>query len=189
MGRSSRVVVTGLKAVGKTSLLECAIYGNSIADREYIPTLEDTYVCSVETDRGTKEKLRFYDTAGLDLRAPKSLNAHLHGIADAYLLVYSTQDMNSLQAIMDVKKDIDKHRDKKDAIIVVVACRSDGRVSPVREAGERWAASERLRHCDVSLTNRASLVEPLAELASRLTPQPSKTSLPQFYMVGRKSKE
>ncbi|KAA0186827.1 hypothetical protein HAZT_HAZT011550 [Hyalella azteca] len=189
MGRSSRVIVSGLKGVGKTALLECAIFANTITDREYIPTIEDTYVCLVETDRGTKEKLRFYDTAGLDVRGPKALHSHHHGIADAYMLVYSTLDMTSLQAIMEVKKDIDKHKEKKDAIIVIVGCRSDGRVSPVREAAQRWAAAERLRHCDASVHNRSSLLEPLAELASRLAPQPSKTSLPQFYMVGRKSKE
>lgn len=79
-----------------------------------MPTIEDTYVCSVETDRGGREKLRFYDTAGLDPRGTRALASHSHAVADAYLLVYSTQDMTSLQAIMDLKKDIDKNREKKD---------------------------------------------------------------------------
>lgn len=75
-------------------------------------------MCSVETDRGGKEKLRLYDTAGLDPRAPKALDPHLHGVADGYMLVYSTQDMTSLQAIIEVKKDIEKHRDKKDVRVL-----------------------------------------------------------------------
>lgn len=79
-----------------------------------MPTLEDTYVCTVETDRGSKEKLRFYDTAGIDVRSPRSLSSMLHAIADAYMLVYSTQDMASLQAVMDLKKDVDKNKEKKD---------------------------------------------------------------------------
>ena len=75
------------------------------------------------------------------------------------------------------------------AVVIIVGCRSDGRLSPVREAAERWAAVERLRHWDVSVHNRNTLIEPLTELASRLAPQPSKSALPQFYMVGRKYKD
>ena len=81
-------------------------------------------MCSVETDRGVKERLRFYDTAGIDPRSAKQLPSHQHAIADAYMLVYSTQDMASLQAVMELKKDVDKNRDKKD-----VSLFSEGRKS------------------------------------------------------------
>ena len=79
-----------------------------------MPTLEDIYVCCVETDKGGKEKLRFYDTAGIEARSPKALSSHHHSLADAYMLVYSVKDMTSLQTVMDLKKDIDKNKDKKD---------------------------------------------------------------------------
>ena len=67
----------------------------------------------VETDRGTKEKLRFYDTAGMDVRN-RSLPPHYHAVADAYILVYSITDNLSFQLLVDMKKDIDKNKDKKD---------------------------------------------------------------------------
>ena len=71
------------------------------------------------------------------------------------------------------------------ATIIVIGCHSDGRLSQVQKAGERWTSVERLRHWDVNILNRNTLLEPFMELASKLTPQQSKTSLPQFYMVGR----
>ena len=77
-----------------------------------MPTIEDIYVCSVETDKGSKEKLRFYDTAGYEPASPKALSSHYHSLADAYMLVYSVKDMISLQTVIGLKKDID--RNKKD---------------------------------------------------------------------------
>ena len=34
-------------------------------------TIEDIYVANVDTDRGQKEKVHFYDTAGLDANKPE----------------------------------------------------------------------------------------------------------------------
>ncbi|XP_042858956.1 uncharacterized protein LOC122245075 [Penaeus japonicus] len=113
MGRTSRIVVVGAKGTGKTSILERAIYANPITNKQYAPTLEDTYVGIVETERGTREKLRFYDTGGLDARN-RTLPHHYHAVADGYILVYSINDNISFQLLTDIKKDIDKNKEKKD---------------------------------------------------------------------------
>lgn len=67
----------------------------------------------VETERGTKEKLRFYDTSGLDART-RTLPTHYHALADGYIMVYSVCDNLSFQLLTDIKKDIDRNKDKKD---------------------------------------------------------------------------
>lgn len=190
MGRTSRVVVVGAKETGKTSILERAIFANSTIDKQYIPTVEDTYVGIVETERGTREKLRFYDTAGLDTRC-RSLPPHYHALADGYIMVYSVSDNLSFQLLTDIKKDIDKNREKKDVPIIILGNKSDlaatNRAVDTATA-ERWAAAERLRLWEVNVQDRTLLLEPIMNLASRLNPQPSKTSFPQLTM-GRKNKD
>lgn len=55
-------------------------------------TLEDIYVANVDNDRGTTEKLRIYDTAGLDSKSAtlkEDLPKHLFPFADGYVLVFS----------------------------------------------------------------------------------------------------
>lgn len=86
---------------------------HSSLPQQYIPTVEDTYVGIVETERGTREKLRFYDTAGLDAQH-RNLPQHYHALADGYVLVYSVADSLSFQLLTDLKKDIDRHKEKKD---------------------------------------------------------------------------
>ncbi|ROT65563.1 NF-kappa-B inhibitor-interacting Ras-like protein 2 [Penaeus vannamei] len=190
MGRTSRIVVVGAKGTGKTSILERAIYANPITNKQYAPTLEDTYVGIVETERGTREKLRFYDTGGLDARN-RTLPQHYHAVADGYILVYSINDNISFQLLTDIKKDIDKNKDKKDVPIIILGNKSDlGEDNRVVDPGsaEKWAANERLRLWEVNVHNRNLLLEPIMNLASRLNPQPSKTSFPQLTM-GRKNKD
>lgn len=190
MGRTSRVVVVGGKGTGKTSILERAIYANSLLDKPYVPTLEDTYVGIVETERGTREKLRFYDTAGLDARN-RTLPQHYHSLADGYIVVYSISDNISFQLLTDIKKDIDKNKDKKDVPIIILGNKSDtagnSRAVDVSIA-ERWAAQEKIRLWEVNVKERSLLLEPIMNLASRLNPPPSKTSFPQLTM-GRKNKD
>lgn len=66
MGKTSKVIVCGMKGVGKTAVLEQLIYGNVNLKSSFYPTIEDIYVANIETDRGTKERVCFYDTAGLE---------------------------------------------------------------------------------------------------------------------------
>ncbi|KAG0724411.1 NF-kappa-B inhibitor-interacting Ras-like protein 2 [Chionoecetes opilio] len=189
MGRTSRVVVAGARQCGKTSILEKAIYANTTTGK-YIPTVEDTYVGIVETERGTREKLRFYDTAGLDAHT-RTLPHHYHALADGYVLVYSVTDTLSFHLLTDIKKDIDKHKEKKDVPIIILGNKTDlggGGVMVDEATAGRWAAGERLRMWQVNTADRNLLLEPFMNLASRLNPQPSKTSFPQLHM-GRKNKD
>jgi len=81
------------------------------------PTIEDIYVASVETDKGTKETLRFYDTEGIaaaELRNETSVPRQYHSIADAFILVFSTENRESFEIIDLLRKDIEKHKEKKE---------------------------------------------------------------------------
>ena len=70
--RTQKVVVCGARGCGKTSVLEKLIYGNNgvkhfrififfyrIIVQPFSSTIEDVYVANIETDRGSKEKIRY----------------------------------------------------------------------------------------------------------------------------------
>ena len=73
-------------------------------------TIEDIYVANVDTDRGTRESVRFIDTEGLETDAsalapsspsgvggPREIARHWHSIADGFVVVYSVDDERSFQ--------------------------------------------------------------------------------------------
>lgn len=143
MGKFSKVVVCGMKGVGKTAILEQVIYG-SITEKsvsflqemfissrcnhffkELHPTIEDIYVANVESDKGTREKIRFYDTAGIEFSQISTANGmtnqqlprHYLLLADGYILVYDMSKSASLDVLISIKKDIDKNKDKKEVLM------------------------------------------------------------------------
>lgn len=195
MGKSTRVVVCGMKGVGKTALLEQLIYGNVTPSSEIHPTIEDIYVAIIETDRGTKEKVRFYDTAGLE---PLQTNAnnqqlarHYLGFADGYVLVYDTAKPESLDVLFSLKKDIDKNKDKKEIIVIVIGNRTktDTELHNLENTASKaanWCTREKLRHYEVNVMDRPSLYEAFVHLSSRLNPPPNKSTFPQL-SIGRKN--
>lgn len=79
---------------------------------EPMETLEDIYIGSIETDRGTREQVRFYDTRGL--RDGMEFPRHYYTFADGFVLVYSIDNKESFKRMEALKKDIDRHRDKKE---------------------------------------------------------------------------
>lgn len=184
-----------MKGVGKTTLLEQLIYGNVSPKSEIHPTIEDIYVANIETDRGTKEKVRFYDTAGLEPPQGNTNNQqlarHYLGFADGYVLVYDTAKPESLDVLLPLKKDIDKNKDKKEITIVVIGnktkpdAESYGLENTASKAAN-WCAREKLRHYEINITDRTSLYEPFVYLSSRLNPLPNKSTFPQLSM-GRKT--
>uniref|UniRef100_A0A4W2CE08 Uncharacterized protein n=1 Tax=Bos indicus x Bos taurus TaxID=30522 RepID=A0A4W2CE08_BOBOX len=131
MGKSCKVVVCGQASVGKTSILEQLLYGNHVVGSEMIETQEDIYVGSIETDRGVREQVRFYDTRGL--RDGAELPRHCFSCTDGYVLVYSTDSRESFQRVELLKKEIDKSKDKKEV------CRG---TPVVRDSGP-WAGFRR----------------------------------------------
>lgn len=186
MGRTQKVVVCGARGSGKTSLIEKVIYDHN---GPFSPTLEDVYVASVLTDRGTKENLRLYDTAGLDDNN-KELPRFLLHAADGFLIVYSVDDEKSYLVAQAIKKDIDKNREKKEVTVLVLGTKNDltesRRVDQLQALN--WAAGEKVRLVEVSALDRVTLYEPLVYLASRLNPPPSKSTLAQITSTIKRDK-
>lgn len=214
MGKTIRVVVCGMAGVGKTAVLEQLINGNVTPTTELHPTIEDIYVANVETERGTREKMRLYDTAGLPpLSGPNAAESsaqHQHqqqlakqllGVTEGYVLVYDPTKPESFDCLLTVKRDIDKNKDKKEIAIVILANRmrvinnnssSPGTppanltASATLNKANSWAMREHMKHFEVNAMERASLLEPFVYLATKLSPPPNKSSFPQLSMV-RKS--
>ncbi|XP_057235567.1 NF-kappa-B inhibitor-interacting Ras-like protein 2 isoform X1 [Malurus melanocephalus] len=201
MGKSCKVVVCGQASVGKTSILEQLLYGNHVVGSdprtgspsvpcpppkgsEMIETQEDIYVGSIETDRGVREQVRFYDTRGL--RDGLELPKHCFSCTDGYVLVYSTDSKESFKRVELLKKEIDKSKDKKEVTIVVLGNKCDlqeqRRVD--HDAAQHWAKGEKVKLWEVSVADRRTLIEPFIYLASKMTQPQSKSAFP----LSRKNK-
>uniref|UniRef100_T1H660 NF-kappa-B inhibitor-interacting Ras-like protein n=1 Tax=Megaselia scalaris TaxID=36166 RepID=T1H660_MEGSC len=186
--KSAKVLLCGMKNVGKTCLIEQLIYGNVTLETKYNPTIEDIYIASVDTGKSPRESLRIFDTAGIQGKAeyPK----HYHQFPDAYILVYDPQDPASLDMLADIKSDIDRNKEKKEAVIIVLA----NVHSNVPDSGidshkaNNWCAREKIKHYTVNAMERASLYEPFVSLTIRLHPAQSKSTFTQFSKVMQKTK-
>ena len=151
-------------------------------------TLEDIYVANVDNDRGTTEKLRIYDTAGLDSKSAslkEDLPKHLFPFADGYILVFSIDDEASFQVVDVIRKEVENHKEpKKDLAIVVLGNKKDlnelRKVETVQALN--WAAREKVKFFEVSALERQSLHEPFQYLSSKLNPPSNKTSFSQLTM-------
>ncbi|XP_053980750.1 NF-kappa-B inhibitor-interacting Ras-like protein isoform X1 [Hylaeus anthracinus] len=195
MGKTTKVVVCGMKGVGKTALLEQLVYGNVNSKTEIHPTIEDIYVANIETDRGTKEKVRFYDTAGLESLQNNANNQqlprHYLGFADGYVLVYDTAKPESLDVLFPLKKDIDRNKDKKEITVIVVGNRTKAEedshtLENTASKATNWCTREKLKHYEVNVMERITLFEAFVHLSSRLNPPTNKSTFPQLSM-GRKN--
>lgn len=85
MVKVSRVLVCGMKGVGKTAVIEQLVYGNITRDnvrqqlyleityrhdtkilfQDLIPTIEDVYIASVDAGRTPRDLIRIFDIGGL----------------------------------------------------------------------------------------------------------------------------
>lgn len=94
--------------------------------------------------------------------------------------------IESFQRLDKLKKDIDKHRDKREVHIIVIGNKSE--MTEQRQVqfdtAMAWATKEKLRLWEVTVTNRKSLVDPFVWLTSKITQPPSKTN----FLPGRKTK-
>ncbi|XP_075894890.1 NF-kappa-B inhibitor-interacting Ras-like protein 2 [Nelusetta ayraudi] len=178
MGKSCKVVVCGQSAVGKTAVLEQLLYSNHVAGSEPMETLEDIYIGSVETDRGTREQVRFYDTRGL--RDGIEFPRHYYTFADGFVLVYSIDSKESFKRMEALKKDIDRHRDKKEVTIIVLGNMLDKQDERRVDSNmaQNWAKNEKVRLWEVSVVDRRTLIEPFVHLASKMTQPQSKSTFP-----------
>ncbi|XP_058456991.1 NF-kappa-B inhibitor-interacting Ras-like protein [Malaya genurostris] len=207
ISKVGKVIICGAKGVGKTTILEQLIYGNITIESEIHSTIEDTYVASVDTGKGSRDTLRIYDTAGL--QGSVQLPRHYLNYPDAFILVYDPSDPSSLDMLAGIKSDIDKFKDKKEIFVIVIAnmrsrqTRSNSS-SPINTSylqqqitteaiesnltrANNWCARERIKHYTVNAMERASLYEPFVQLASRLYPANSKSSFPQLRQLTQKT--
>lgn len=185
MGKISKVLICGHCGVGKTAIIEHLVYGNHVVGTPTMPTIEDIYTAVIETDRGVKEKVRIFDTAGLDCTKP-DLPKHYLTFPDGFVLAYDVTNWESFQRLDKLKKDIDKYRDKKEVYIIAIGNKTE--LHDCRQVdfntAQLWATREKVKLWEVSVTNRQSLQEPFVWLTSRITQPPSKSTFP----LGRKNK-
>ncbi|XP_055626656.1 NF-kappa-B inhibitor-interacting Ras-like protein [Toxorhynchites rutilus septentrionalis] len=205
ISKVGKVVICGAKGVGKTTILEQLIYGNITIDSEIHSTIEDTYVASVDTGKGSRDTLRIYDTAGL--QGNVQLPRHYLSYPDAFILVYDPSDPTSLDMLGGIKSDIDKYKDKKEIFVIVIAnMRSrqsrSANSSPINSNHQQlsndaiesnltrannWCARERIKHYTVNAMERASIYEPFIQLACRLYPPQTKSTFPQLRQLTQKT--
>ena len=150
-------------------------------------------MANVDTDRGTREKIRFIDTEGLDDPATnanatnRELPRHYHALADGFVIVYSIDDERSFQLADAIRRDIERNREKKEVSIVVLGNKSD--LSSRRQVETvqalNWAAREKVKLFEVSSLDRESLYEPFVHLSSKLNPPPNKST----FSIGRKQQK
>lgn len=187
MGKTSKVVIFGQRASGKTSLLEQLIYGHFIPENEVTPTIEDVYVANIDSDRGIKEKIRFYDTPGLEPRA-REVPRHYLSFADGIVFVFSINNQDSFTTIDYIKKDIERNKEKKEVTMIVLANKKDLESERKVDAGIilSWGNREKVKVFDVTAKDRSTLLDPFVYLTSKLNPPPSKSSLSG---LGRRNKQ
>uniref|UniRef100_A0A336MLW8 CSON003608 protein n=1 Tax=Culicoides sonorensis TaxID=179676 RepID=A0A336MLW8_CULSO len=184
----TKVLMCGAKGVGKTTILEQLIHGN--VTKDLYPTIEDIYVASVDTGKGTRDQLSIYDTAGLQ-GTSQQLPRHYITFPDAFILVYDPTDPSSLDILGNLKADIDRNKEKKEISFVVLAnMRSKSRPqqnSPSKDnsmldpesvllRANNWCAREKIKHYVVNALERPSLYNPFIDLAIKLHPGQTKTS-------------
>lgn len=185
-GKTSKIIICGHKNSGKTSIIEQLIYGHNPSKGEAQPTVEDIYLAYIDNDRGGKEKVQFFDSAGVDSSCAEVSKAHLSQ-ADGIVLLYAINQKESFLLLEQLKKDIDKHKEKKELAFLVIGNKADlnsERQVDIKSAIS-WATKERVRLVEVSAFDRKSLIEPFVYLVSKINPPPSKSTFPQ---LGRKGK-
>ena len=94
-----------------------SLVANINNNEKYFSTIEDIYVACWEKDKGIKEKLRFYDTRGMEnSKDTDTINQmrHLFPIVDGAVLLFSSNDSDSIQCIEKLKFEIEKSKDKKE---------------------------------------------------------------------------
>jgi len=107
--------ITSSLTSSTTTLTALGSSGNS--PDKYFSTIEDIYVACWEKDKGVKEKLRYYDTHGMEnSKDTDTINQmrHLFPLVDGCVLVFSSNDSDSMQCIEKLKFEIEKSKDKKE---------------------------------------------------------------------------
>lgn len=168
MPKFLRLVVVGGGCVGKTAVIEQAVFGNHSPGQPMFHTIEDIYEVQLDTERGVKERVRIFDTAGVD-SSNGELSKHYFSLADGFLLVFSVTSKKSFQQVQAIKKEIEKSRGK-DFPVIVIATKTD--VKGEREcefaAMKKWAEAERVCLTEVCVGDRKALQDPFMQITTRM---------------------
>lgn len=107
--------------------------------------------------------------------------------------MYDPYDPTSLDILGNIKLDIERNKDKKEVIIMVLAnMRNRSKIqhqSPNKELvdpesiltrANNWCAREKIKHYVVNAIERPSLYSPFIDVAMKLHPPQTKTTFPQL---------
>lgn len=173
-----------------TSLTSSMSSTTSGPDR-YFSTIEDIYVACWEKDKGIKEKLRFYDTKGMESARDQdtmNLSRHLFSSCDGAVLIFSSADPDSIQCIEKLKQEIEKSKDKKEICHFILIDNSiptyhgvnQDSLTPANRESIRSDLQNRLRSPVYELTasdKRDTLCKPFIDLATTITQISTKGSI------------
>jgi len=116
-----KVVVLGAGGVGKTSLIQRFV--TESFPQRYIPTVEDFYEKSVSLNKDFGAFFEILDTAGsYQFPAMKRLTIER---GDAFILVYSLADDNSIDEVMRLQQEIQEIKQTIDVPLVIVGNKTD----------------------------------------------------------------
>jgi len=74
-------------------------------------------------------------------------------------------------------------------VIVGIGCKNNSKREVDPSFAVSWATREKVRHFEVNIQDRKSLLPPFVYLASKLNPPQVKSGFAPLGMVGRKAKE
>jgi len=180
-----KIVMLGAQLCGKTSLIEQCINGVYIVGMTF-PTVEDTYEAWIEVEKGQRERIRIYDTAGLNVDSPKVPSHYLH-VADGFILVFSVCCERSFKLVDDLKKEIDRARGK-DFPLLVLGTKVD-KIEERKCDHERimkWSDTEKVKLFEVLTSNRKTLQEPMTWLVKKMASSCGKGSSQTGKIFSRK---
>ena len=115
-----KLVVMGTGGVGKSALILQFVSGQFL--KQYDPTIEDFYTKKIDVD-GSAILLEILDTAGQDEYSAMRDQYILSG--EAFILVYSVNNLRSFTEVCNLKKQIDRLWEEKSLPIVLVGNMSD----------------------------------------------------------------
>ncbi|RWS31602.1 NF-kappa-B inhibitor-interacting Ras-like protein 2, partial [Leptotrombidium deliense] len=185
VAKTNKVYVFGAKGCGKTSLIRDCLFGNRICFRPlkaHEETIEDIYSAVVEykcENKCAKERVNFFDTSGLWLNFNSDYIKHYISYADGIIIVYAINDRESFQIAEQIKKAIDRLKEKKEIPIICFGNKSDkyrDRVVKYDDA-QNWAHKERIKLYEVAMSDRKTIMEAVVHLTSAMNPPQSKFTM------------
>ena len=201
MVKNLRIVLIGQKGVGKSEIIGKLLYGDN--SESFVASDEDIHLAVVDTDRGTREKVRIMEVnldpngdiklqldqfkhyyqceVGYRTTAKKE-NFYFINIIQAFILVVDLTSEESLQIAEIAKQTVDKAKEKKETVCILLANKSD--LSSQRKLDsvelQKWATREKMKLYEVSALDRESIVSPFCGIVSKLVLPQSKFKFVYF---------